>query len=65
LIAVVMNFFAQGDHIREVAAIVKLLEFVLIPGFKTMSQLPKRLYFYSANSDKLVFPIRPRKAMPF
>ena len=43
-----MNFFAKGDHIREVAAVVKLLEFVLIPGvfFKTKSKSLKELGFY-------------------
>jgi hypothetical protein len=37
LIAIVMNFFARGDHVREVAAVIKLLEFVLIPGASQMN----------------------------
>jgi hypothetical protein len=31
LVSAAMSVFAEGDHIREVAAILKLLEFVLVP----------------------------------
>ena len=44
LIAIVMNFFAKGDHVREVDAVIKLLEFVLIPG-------SEHIYFYEGNLD--------------